>query len=121
MARSHTRRITRKELRQPDRFQVATEQALEFYQTHTNLVYAAIGALVLMGVVIFAWQMFKEGQNTAASRSSPTQPSFIKRKNTVKRWRPFKKSSNTVGRVTPVWLIFIKPTAKSPWVNSIKL
>lgn len=68
MATSHTRRITRKELRQPDRFQVATEQALEFYQTHTNLVYAAIGALVLMGVVVFAWQMFKEGQNTAASQ-----------------------------------------------------
>jgi hypothetical protein len=68
MATSHTRRITRKELRQPDRFQVASEQALEFYQTHTNLVYAAIGALVLMGVVVFAWQMFKEGQNTAASQ-----------------------------------------------------
>jgi hypothetical protein len=68
MATSHTRRITRKELRQPDRFQVATEQALEFYQAHTNLVYAAIGALVLIGVVVFAWQMFKDGQNTAASQ-----------------------------------------------------
>ena len=68
MATSHTRRITRKELRQPDRFQVATEQALEFYQSHKNLVFAAIGALVLIGVVILGWQMFKERQNTAAAQ-----------------------------------------------------
>ena len=67
MATSHPRRITRKELRQPDKFQIATEQALDFYQTHTNLVYAAVGALLLIGVVIFSWQMFKERQNTAAS------------------------------------------------------
>jgi hypothetical protein len=68
MATSHTRRITRKELRQPDRFQIATEQALEFYQSHQNLVFAAIGALVLIGVVILGWQMFKERQNTAAAQ-----------------------------------------------------
>jgi len=68
MARSYTRRITRKELRQPDRFQVATEQALEFYRAHTNLVFAAIGALALIVVVIVAWQMFKVRQNTAAAQ-----------------------------------------------------
>ncbi|HET9915839.1 MAG TPA: tetratricopeptide repeat protein [Candidatus Binatia bacterium] len=68
MATSHTRRITRKELRQPDRFQLATEQALEYYQTHKNLVFAAIGALVLIGVIILAWQLFKERQNTAAAQ-----------------------------------------------------
>ena len=45
-----------------------------------------------MGVVVFAWQMFLKMDNV---RSSPTQPSFIKRKNTVKCWRPFKRSSNT--------------------------
>lgn len=68
MATSHTRRITRKELRQPDRFQLATEQALEFYQTHKHLVFAAIGALVLIGVIILAWQLFKERQNAAAAQ-----------------------------------------------------
>jgi len=67
MATSHTRRITRKELRQPDRFQVATEQALEFYQSHKNLVFAAIGGLVLIGIIILGWQLFKERQNTAAA------------------------------------------------------
>ena len=62
MATSHTGRITRKELRQPDRFQVATEQALEFYQSHKNLVFAAIGGLVLIGIIILGWQLFKEQQ-----------------------------------------------------------
>lgn len=68
MATTHTRRITRKELRQPDRFQVATEQALEFYRSHQNLFFAAIGALALIGVVILGWQMFKERQNVAAAQ-----------------------------------------------------
>lgn len=68
MATTHTRRITRKELRQPDRFQVATEQALEFYRSHQNLFFAAIGALTLIGVVILGWQMFKERQNVAAAQ-----------------------------------------------------
>ena len=68
MATSHTRRITRKELRQPDKFQVATEHALEFYQTHKNLVFAAVGALALIGLIVVAWQFFKESQNTAAAQ-----------------------------------------------------
>jgi tetratricopeptide (TPR) repeat protein len=68
MATTQTRRITRKELRQPDRFQVATEQALEYYQSHRNLVFAAIGALVLIGVGIWGWQLFKERQNIAAAQ-----------------------------------------------------
>ena len=68
MATSQTRRITRKELRQPDRFQIATEQALEYYQGHRNLVFAAIGVLVLIGVGIWGWQIFKERQNTAAAQ-----------------------------------------------------
>ena len=68
MATSQTRRITRKELRKPDRFQVATEQALEYYDSHRNLVFAAIGALALVGVGIWGWQLFKERQNTAAAQ-----------------------------------------------------
>ena len=69
MATSHPRRITRKELRKPDRFQVATEQALEFYQSHKNLVFAVIGALALIGIAILGWQMFKERQNTEAAQA----------------------------------------------------
>jgi hypothetical protein len=67
MATTQTRRITRKELRQPDRFQVATENALEYVQSHKNLVFAAVGALVLIGLAILGWQLFKQGQNNAAA------------------------------------------------------
>lgn len=67
MATTQTRKITRKELRQPDRFQVATEKALEYFQSHKNLVFAVVGALVLIGLAILGWQLFKERQNNAAA------------------------------------------------------
>ena len=72
MATSQTRKLTRKELRQPDRFQVATEQALEYYQTHKNLVFAVLAALVLLGIGIWGWQIFKERQNIAAAQEFTT-------------------------------------------------
>jgi len=67
MATTQTRRITRKEIRQPDRFQIFTEQALEYLQAHKNLVLAVIGVLVLIGLGIVGWQFFKEKQNNAAA------------------------------------------------------
>ena len=67
MATTQTRRITRKELRQPDRFQVATEKALEYFASHKNLVFAVVGALVLIGLAVLGWQLFKERQNNAAA------------------------------------------------------
>jgi tetratricopeptide (TPR) repeat protein len=67
MAKPQTRRITRKELRQPDRFQIASEQALEYYQSHRNLVFAAVGALALIAVIVWGWQLFKDRQNTVAA------------------------------------------------------
>ncbi len=69
MATSTGRRITRKQLRQPDRFQVYSEQALEFFQSHKSLVFAGIGVLALIVVVIAGWQMFKFRQNIAASQA----------------------------------------------------
>ena len=68
MAKPQTRRITRKELRQPDRFQIASEQALEYYQSHRNLVFAAVGALALIAVIVWGWQLFKDRQNTVAAQ-----------------------------------------------------
>ena len=67
MATTQSRRITRKELRQPDRFQVATEKALEYIQSHKNLACAAGAALVLIGLAILGWQLYKDGQNSKAA------------------------------------------------------
>ena len=67
MATTQSRRITRKELRQPDRFQVATEKTLEYFASHKHLVYAAIGVAALVGLAFLGWQLFKERQNNAAA------------------------------------------------------
>ncbi|HXF76916.1 MAG TPA: tetratricopeptide repeat protein, partial [Methylomirabilota bacterium] len=67
-----SRRISRKELRQPDWFQVATENALEYYAAHRGLVVAAGCALVLVLAMIWGWQAFKEKQNVAASKEFAT-------------------------------------------------
>jgi hypothetical protein len=62
-----SRRITRKQLRQPDRFQVASESAVEYFQTHKTLVFSAAAAAVLIIVIIWGWQIFKARQEVAAS------------------------------------------------------
>ena len=63
-----SKRITRKELRQPDWFQVNTDKALEFFEQHKAIVFGALGAAVVVMVVVWSWQIFKEKQNSAASQ-----------------------------------------------------
>jgi len=62
-----SRRLTRKDLRQPDWFQVTTEKALEFYAAHRAGVLAAGVGLVVLLLALLGWQMFKERQDTMAS------------------------------------------------------
>jgi tetratricopeptide (TPR) repeat protein len=61
-----SKRITRKELRQPDWFQVTTERALEFYEANQLKVWIGIGVLVVILIAISGWQYFKQQQNSAA-------------------------------------------------------
>jgi predicted negative regulator of RcsB-dependent stress response len=63
-----SRRITRKQLRQPDKFQVVSDQALEYFGQHKLLVLLAAGAIILLALAFWGWQSFKERQNVAASR-----------------------------------------------------
>ncbi len=62
-----SRRLTRKDLRQPDWFQVATEKAIEFYAGHRAKVLAAGVGFVVLLLALLGWQMFKQRQNTIAS------------------------------------------------------
>jgi predicted negative regulator of RcsB-dependent stress response len=62
-----SRRITRKQLRQPDKFQVFSDQALEYFAAHKALVFAAAGAVIVLALALWGWQSFKERQNVAAS------------------------------------------------------
>jgi predicted negative regulator of RcsB-dependent stress response len=61
------RKLSRKELRQPDWFQRSTENALETFQTHRVLVLLAIAATIAMLLGIWGFQMFKERQDAAAA------------------------------------------------------
>jgi predicted negative regulator of RcsB-dependent stress response len=63
-----SKRIPRKQLRQPDWFQVSTESALEYFNRHKNLVFAALAALILLTAAIWGWQIFKQRQNAAAAQ-----------------------------------------------------
>ena len=62
-----SKRISRKELRQPDSFQLGTEKAVEFYKGHQALVISGIGALVVILLAIWGWQVYKDNQNVTAS------------------------------------------------------
>ena len=61
-----SRRLTRKDLRQPDWFQITTEKALESYAAHRTGVLAAGVGLVVLLLALLGWQMFKERQDTMA-------------------------------------------------------
>lgn len=62
-----SRRLTRKDLRQPDWFQVATEKAVELYAEHRGKVIAVAAGLVVLLLAVWGWQVFKQRQDAAAS------------------------------------------------------
>src|ERR1700752_2301523 len=62
-----SKRITRKELRQPDWYQVNFEKALEYFESHKGIVLGAIGGAILIFVTSLRWQSFKEKQNVTAA------------------------------------------------------
>ena len=63
-----SKRITRKELRRPDWFQVTTEKALDFFTQHRVKVLGGLAALGVLLLVVSGWQLFKARHNAAASR-----------------------------------------------------
>ena len=65
---SASKRITRKDLKQPDWFQVNSEKTLDFFTDHKPLVIAAAAALVLILIANWGWQQFKEKQDIEAGQ-----------------------------------------------------
>jgi predicted negative regulator of RcsB-dependent stress response len=65
---STTRRLSRKELRQPDWFQTTTENAFAAFERHRVAVYLGIGAVILLLLGIWGWRAFKERQNSIAAQ-----------------------------------------------------
>ncbi len=67
-----SRRFSRKQLRQPDWFQVTTEKALQQFNQHRFKILIALAALLLLIMIVVGWQIFKAQQNTAASKEFGT-------------------------------------------------
>lgn len=65
---STSRRLSRKELRQPDWFQTATESALGLYEEHRLKVFLGVGLIVVVLLAIWGWKIFKERQDVMAAR-----------------------------------------------------
>ena len=65
---STSKRLTRKELRQPDWFQTATENAFESYQRHRVVVYIGIAVVILLLIGMWGWRAFKERQDSLAAQ-----------------------------------------------------
>ena len=63
-----SRRISRKELRQPDWFQTFTEHALEYYYRQRVAVYVGLAVVILLLLSIWGWGLFKERQDTLAAQ-----------------------------------------------------
>jgi predicted negative regulator of RcsB-dependent stress response len=63
-----SRRLTRKELRQPDWFQTVTENALEFYYRQRVAVYLGLAVVILLLLGIWGWAVFKERQDSMAAQ-----------------------------------------------------
>ncbi len=63
-----SRKINRKDLRQPDWFQTNSERALEYFNAHRVLVFTAFAGLLLLVAIIAGWRMFKHDQNQKAAQ-----------------------------------------------------
>src|SRR5687767_3901285 len=61
------RKLSRKELRQPDWFQVASENSLDYFNHHRNVVFGVVAGVLVIAAIVWGWQIFKERQNIAAS------------------------------------------------------
>lgn len=63
-----SKRVTRKDLKRPDWFQVNSEKALDFFTEHKFLVIGAAAALLVVLLANWAWQQFKAQQDIDASQ-----------------------------------------------------
>jgi predicted negative regulator of RcsB-dependent stress response len=63
-----SRRITRKQLRQPDWLHTTTEQALEFYEGNRVVVLTGAVVLILLLLGVWALQAFKQSQDNQAAQ-----------------------------------------------------
>ena len=60
-------KIRRKDLRQPDEFETLTGQAVEWADTHRNLLWGALGVVVAIALVVLIVNRTRASRNEAAA------------------------------------------------------
>jgi hypothetical protein len=63
-----SKRLTRKQIRQPDWFQETSAKALEFYEENQIKVLLGAAGIVVLLLAVWGWQVFKQGQDAAAAQ-----------------------------------------------------
>ena len=67
MASQHPRRLTRKQIRRPDRFIVLVRQAADFIRQHKAPCMAALGAAAVILVGLVGWSVYSARQHRLAA------------------------------------------------------
>jgi predicted negative regulator of RcsB-dependent stress response len=68
MMATTSKRFSRKELRQPDWFQVTSDNAFDQFARHRTKIIAALAGLIVIALIIAGWQLFKSRHNATASK-----------------------------------------------------
>jgi predicted negative regulator of RcsB-dependent stress response len=63
-----TKRVTRKQIRKPDKFLVFTEQALDYVSEHRPLIIAIASAVILLLLGIGGWRLYRNHQLAQGAR-----------------------------------------------------
>src|SRR3954465_13939550 len=65
--RTATRRITRKDIRQPDRFVVLVRSFLPYAKANRTALLAAGAVVVILATALFGWDLYRTRQNRLAA------------------------------------------------------
>ncbi len=63
-----SKRITRKDIRQPDWFQVTVEKGLDYYEGNRGKVILGIAAVIVIFLAFLGWQLFKQRHDAQAAK-----------------------------------------------------
>jgi tetratricopeptide (TPR) repeat protein len=63
-----TKKISRKELKQPDEFISFSVRAIEYAQGHSREIIIGVASVVVLSLLIWAWTAYAEKKEKAASR-----------------------------------------------------
>ena len=68
MVRSR-KRITRKDIRQPDQFFTFTSKVFGYFEEHRVKIFVALGLVIALSLALWGWQQYQSKENRLASQA----------------------------------------------------